>query len=57
MLDTVRFDDTSTNLNDVQLVGLLQPGAVTVNATRNYKFAGPGSSSAAPASRNRAPAH
>ncbi len=41
-LDTVTFDDTSTNLNDVELVGLLQPGAVTVNATRNYKFAGSG---------------
>ncbi len=43
MLDTVRFDDTSTNLNDVQLIGQLQPGSITVDATRNYKFAGAGS--------------
>jgi hypothetical protein len=30
-LDTVTFDDSSPNLNDVQVVGTLQPGAVTVN--------------------------
>jgi autotransporter-associated beta strand protein len=42
-LDTVTFDDTSINPNDVELVGPLQPGSVTVNATRNYKFAGAGS--------------
>ena len=41
--DAVTFDDTSTNTNDVQLVGLLAPGSTTVNATRNYKFAGSGS--------------
>jgi fibronectin-binding autotransporter adhesin len=41
--DAVTFDDTSTNLNDVQLVGQLLPNTVTVNATRNYKFAGAGS--------------
>ena len=42
-LDAVTFDDTSTNTNDVQLVGQLAPGSTTVNATRNYKFAGSGS--------------
>jgi fibronectin-binding autotransporter adhesin len=41
-LDTVTFDDTSTNNNDVQIVGQLSPGSVTVNANRNYKFAGTG---------------
>ena len=41
--DTVTFDNTSTNNNDVQLVGNLSPSAITVNATRNYKFAGTGS--------------
>ncbi len=41
--DAVTFDNTSTNTNDVQLVGQLNPSAVTVNATRNYKFAGTGS--------------
>ena len=42
-LDTVTFDNTSTNNNDVQIVGQLSPGNVTVNATRNYKFTGAGS--------------
>ena len=42
-LDTVTFDDTSTNLNDVQLVGSLFPVGINVNGTRNYKFAGSGS--------------
>jgi fibronectin-binding autotransporter adhesin len=41
-LDTVTFDDTSTNSNNVQIVGQLSPGSVTVNANRNYKFAGSG---------------
>jgi autotransporter-associated beta strand protein len=41
--DAVTFDNTSTNTNDVQVVGQLSPSAVTVNATRNYKFAGTGS--------------
>jgi autotransporter-associated beta strand protein len=41
-LDTVTFDDTSTNLNDVQITGTLSPGSVTVNANRNYKFTGTG---------------
>jgi fibronectin-binding autotransporter adhesin len=41
-LDQVTFDDTSTNVNDVQLVGTLSPGSVTVNAARNYTFAGSG---------------
>jgi fibronectin-binding autotransporter adhesin len=41
-LDSVTFDDTSTNLSDVQLVGDLFPGSVVVNASRNYKFAGTG---------------
>ena len=41
-LDTVTFDDTSTNSSDIQLVGQLSPGGVTVNATRNYKFTGAG---------------
>ncbi len=41
--DSVTFDDASTNLNDVQLVGTLSPSSITVNATRNYKFAGAGS--------------
>ena len=42
-LDTVTFNDTSTNSNDVQLVGALFPVSVNVNASRNYKFAGAGS--------------
>ncbi len=41
-LDTVTFDDTSTNLNDVQITGTVSPGSITVNANRNYKFAGTG---------------
>jgi autotransporter-associated beta strand protein len=41
-LDRVTFDDTSTNTNDVELIGPLRPGSVTVNATRNYTFAGAG---------------
>jgi autotransporter-associated beta strand protein len=41
-LDRVTFDDTSTNTNDLQLVGQLRPGSVTVNAARNYTFAGAG---------------
>ncbi len=41
--DAVLFDNTSTNLNDVQVVGTLLPSSVTVNATRNYKFVGAGS--------------
>ena len=41
--DAVTFDNTSTNNNDVQLVGNLAPSTITVNATRNYKFAGTGS--------------
>ena len=41
--DNVTFNDTSTNLNAVQLVGSLKPGSVTVDATRNYTFAGTGS--------------
>jgi autotransporter-associated beta strand protein len=41
-LDSVTFDDSSTNLNDVQLVGSLVPAGVTVNASRNYTFAGSG---------------
>ena len=40
--DSVIFDGTSTNPNDVQLVGDLVPSAITVDATRNYKFAGAG---------------
>ena len=42
-LDTVTFNDSSTNTNDVQLVGALFPVNVNVNASRNYKFAGAGS--------------
>ena len=42
-LDMVTFDDTSSNLNPVQIIGNLQPGAVTVNASRDYTFAGTGS--------------
>ena len=42
-LDSVTFDDTSTNNSDVQIVGDILPGGVTVNATRNYKFTGAGS--------------
>ena len=41
--DTVAFDDSSTNLNDVQITGQLAPGNVTVSGSRNYKFAGLGS--------------
>jgi fibronectin-binding autotransporter adhesin len=41
-LDNVTFDDTSTNLNDVNLAGQFSPGGTTVSATRNYKFTGSG---------------
>jgi autotransporter-associated beta strand protein len=41
-LDRVTFDDTSTNMNDVELFGQLRPGSLTVNAARNYTFAGTG---------------
>jgi fibronectin-binding autotransporter adhesin len=41
-LDNVTFDDTSTNMNDVELVGQLQPSSVNVSAARNYRFAGTG---------------
>ena len=40
---SVTFNNTSTNLNPVQLVGDLEPSSVTVDATRNYTFAGTGS--------------
>ena len=40
--DTVTFDDTSTNNNDVTLTGQLSPAAVNVSAARNYKFVGAG---------------
>jgi fibronectin-binding autotransporter adhesin len=41
-LDSVTFDNTSTNLSDVSIVGQLSPGGVSVSATRNYKFVGTG---------------
>lgn len=41
-LDNVKFDDTSTNPNPVNLVGSLKPLSVTVEGTRNYTFAGSG---------------
>ena len=40
--DAVTFDDTSTNTADVQLIGQLSPGSISVNAARNYTFAGSG---------------
>lgn len=39
--DSAIFDDTSTNTS-VNLTGALQPAFVTVNATKNYTFAGSG---------------
>jgi fibronectin-binding autotransporter adhesin len=41
--DNVTFDNTSTNVNSVALVGALSPGSVVVSAARDYTFAGTGS--------------
>ncbi len=41
--DPVTFDDRGSTNPAVNLVGSLQPAAVTVNATRNYTFSGSGS--------------
>lgn len=40
--DTVTFNDEGSNNSPVLLTGPLQPAALTVNATKNYTFAGPG---------------
>ncbi|MDB5324222.1 MAG: hypothetical protein JWN40_5853 [Phycisphaerales bacterium] len=45
--DTVTFDDTATNPGVVQLVGQLIPTAISVNAARDYTFAGSGGISGA----------
>jgi len=41
-LDNVTFDDTGSNNPDVNLIGTLTAGVVTVNATQNYAFSGTG---------------
>ncbi len=41
--DLITFDDTGSNNPVILLTGMLQPGGVTVNATRNYTFGGSGS--------------
>jgi autotransporter-associated beta strand protein len=41
--DKVTFDDSGSTNPAVNLIGLLQPASVTVNAARNYTFSGSGS--------------
>jgi autotransporter-associated beta strand protein len=41
--DTVTFDDTGSNSPVINLVGALQPAAITVAANQNYAFSGSGS--------------
>ena len=41
-LDSVTFDDTSTDPSTISVQGTLQPASVTVNATRNYTWGGSG---------------
>jgi fibronectin-binding autotransporter adhesin len=41
-VDTVTFDDSSTVAGDVLVSGQVSPGSATVNAARNYTFAGTG---------------
>lgn len=41
-LDIVFFDDGGSNIPPVNLVGVLQPGGVTVSGTKDYTFAGTG---------------
>jgi autotransporter-associated beta strand protein len=41
--DAVTFDDSGSTNPAVQLVGALQPASVSVNAAKNYRFAGAGS--------------
>ncbi|HEV8607904.1 MAG TPA: autotransporter-associated beta strand repeat-containing protein, partial [Tepidisphaeraceae bacterium] len=40
--DQVTFDDSSTNVNAVQIGQQVTPGSVKVSAARDYKFAGAG---------------
>lgn len=40
--DYVTFDDTGLNTPAIALVGSVQPNSITVSATKNYTFAGPG---------------
>lgn len=40
--DTVTFDDTGNASSTINLVANVQPGAVIVNATKNYTFSGSG---------------
>ena len=44
--DTVLFDDSGSNAPAIQLTGTLLPASVTVNAVRNYTFAGSGNRTA-----------
>jgi autotransporter-associated beta strand protein len=41
-LDRATFDDTGSNAAPVNLVGLLQAGAITVTGAKDYTFDGPG---------------
>jgi autotransporter-associated beta strand protein len=41
-LDTATFDDTGSNAAPVTLVGLLQPGSITVTGAKDYTFDGAG---------------
>ena len=41
-LDRVRFDDSGSQTPAVQLIGVLEPASVVVDAVGNYTFAGPG---------------
>lgn len=41
-LDSVSFDDTGSNNPNINLIGTLAPGVVSVNASQNYAFAGTG---------------
>jgi fibronectin-binding autotransporter adhesin len=40
--DATTFDDTSTNLSDITISGIVQPASLAVNASRNYTFVGTG---------------
>ena len=41
--NTITFDDTGFNAPDVNLIGVLTPASVTVNAAQDYTLAGTGS--------------
>jgi autotransporter-associated beta strand protein len=40
--DSVTFDETGSNVSPVSLSGTMLPGAISINATKNYTFGGSG---------------